>query len=76
MAKQNIEKITEWQKKNTDRIVIRVQKSRHLPERIQQAIDNGCGDSRQAYIIDAIIEKLERDGIPEIENEDAQEDDE
>ena len=66
MAKQNIEKITAWQKDNTDRIVFRVQKKKHLPDRIQQAMDKR-GMSRQAYIIDAIETALAHDGIPEIE---------
>ena len=63
---QDIKKITQWQKDCTDRIVIRVKKDKRLPELIQQALDSGHGESRQAYIIAAINAALERDGIPPI----------
>lgn len=65
--KQNIKAIEEWNRENTDLIRIRARKKEHLNERIQMAIDKGCGKSRQAYILDAVRKALEADGIPEIE---------
>lgn len=64
MPKQNYAKIREWQGENTDRIQILARKSDHLPERIQQAIDAGKAKSRQSYIIAAVKDALDRDGIP------------
>lgn len=70
-SKQNIKAIEEWNRENTDLIRIRVRKKEHLSERIQMAIDKGCGKSRQAYILDAVRRALEADGIPEIKEEEA-----
>ena len=68
MSKQNYEKINQWKNDKTDRIQILPRKEEFIPARIQAAIDAGKAGSRQAYILEAIREKLERDGIPEIEN--------
>ena len=65
-SKQNIQAISKWQEDNTDLVRIRIRKMEHIPERIQLAIDAGKASSRQAYIINAILAALERDGIPEI----------
>ena len=67
--KQNIKAIEEWNRENTDLIRIRVRKKEHLVERLQLAIDKGCGKSRQAYILEAVRRALEADGIPMIEEE-------
>lgn len=63
MPKQDIHKIRDWQIENTDRIEIKPNKRLHITERIQIAIDNGYPGKRQTYIIEAINEKLNRDGI-------------
>lgn len=70
-SRQNIQAISKWQEEKTDLIRIRVRKEEHLLDRLQMAIDSGKGKSRQAYIIDAILAALERDGIPAIEQETA-----
>ena len=62
--KQDYAKIKAWQTANTDRIEIKPRKELNIPARIQAAIDAGCADSRQEYIIDAISAALDRDGIP------------
>ena len=66
-SKQNTKAIAKWQEDNTDLIRIRTRKAERIPERIQQAVDAGLARSRQAYIIDAVKERLDRDGIPESE---------
>lgn len=70
MAKANIEAIAKWQKEKTDFIRFRVRKENQIPDRVQQAVDAGKAKSRQDYYIKAIMEKLERDGIPFIESAD------
>ena len=64
--KQNTKAIDAWQAEHVEKIVIKPRREKHLSERIQMAIDRGCGKSRQAYIIDAVCKALEADGIPEI----------
>ena len=64
MAKQNLEKIREWQAENVDRIEIKPRKTRAWPDRIAQAGKMGLADSRQEYIIQAVEDRLRRDGIP------------
>lgn len=63
MAKQNYALQNAWKKENTDRIQITPRKDLRLPERIAAAVDAGRAGSRQEYIIGAICERLERDGI-------------
>ena len=70
MGKQNIQAINRWQAENTDLIRIRPRKDDFLIERIQMAVDAGKTKSRQGFIIEAIKEKLEREGIPFIESAD------
>ena len=65
MAKQNYALQNAWKRENTDRIQITPRKQLHLPERIAAAVEAGRAGSRQEYIIGAICERLERDGIPE-----------
>ena len=74
MGKQNIQAINRWQTENTDLIRIRPRKDDHLIERIQRAVESGKTKSRQGFIIEAIKEKLERDGIPMIDGDNTQED--
>lgn len=62
-SKQNIQKISEWQMQNVDRIEIKPNKSLKINERINIALTKGYKGKRQTYIIDAILEKLEKDGI-------------
>lgn len=63
MAKQDYTKINNWKKENTDRIQILPHKDDRLPERIENAINAGKSASRQAYIIEAVKERLEREGF-------------
>lgn len=74
MAKQNIEAIAKWQKENTDFIRFRARKELHLPERAELAVQAGIANSKQDFYIKAILEKLERDGIPMIEDNETRED--
>ncbi len=74
MGKQNIQAINRWQTENTDLIRIRPRKDDHLIERIQMAVEAGKTKSRQGFIIEAIKEKLERDGIPMIDSDNVKED--
>lgn len=62
--KQNIKAIDDWQSANVERILIKPNKRDCLSERIQQAIDAGKAKSRQSYIISAVKDALDRDGIP------------
>lgn len=61
--KQDWKKINEWQKENTERIVIVAPKKDNLTDNIKQAIDAGKATSRQGYIISAIKTALTNDGI-------------
>lgn len=63
--KQDWTKTAAWQAVNVDRIEIKPRKDLHLLDRIAAAVDAGRAGSRQDYIIGAICERLERDGIPE-----------
>lgn len=67
MAKQNLQKIAEWQKENTDFIAFRARKELCIPDRIQRAVAAGKASSRQEYITKAILAALERDGIADEE---------
>ncbi len=65
-SKQNTKAIDVWNKANTDMIRVRARKEERLNERIQLAIDRGIAKSRQAYILNAVRNALEKDGIPEL----------
>ena len=72
--KQNTKAIDAWNRANTDLIRIRARKTERKNERIQMAIDKGCGKRRQAYILNAVRKALEADGIPMLgEMEDGEE---
>lgn len=66
-SKQNTQRIDAWQAEKIDRMTIKPRKELRLPERIQNAVEKGCASSRQEYIVKAVLEALERDGIPEPE---------
>lgn len=56
---------SDWQKKNTTMIGIRIQNATGIPEALEYALVDS-GKTKNAYIIDAIREKLEREGyLPE-----------
>lgn len=71
MAKQDAKKINAWKAANITRLNIEVRKDSGILERIQAAVDAGVAKSRQAYIVEAIRAALDRDGIPEVEQEEA-----
>lgn len=54
-----------WKAEHTTWVSIRIQNSSGIPDALTNALQ-GAGKSRNAYIIDAIREKLIRDGyMPE-----------
>ena len=69
VAKQDAKKINEWKAANITRLNIEVRKDSGILERVQEAVNLGKAKSRQAYIVKAICDALERDGIPEIEED-------
>ncbi len=71
--KQDTKAIDAWQAEHVERIIIKPRKSEHFSERIQMAIEKGCGKSRQGYILEAVRKALEADGIPEIRDEEESE---
>ncbi len=70
MPKQDAGKIRAWKIKEIDRITIEPRKLLQIPARIAAAVEAGRAASRQDYIIRAITEALDRDGIPEAEQMD------
>ena len=63
MAKANIEKINQWKAANITRINLEIRNDTGMMEAIQSAVSAGCARSRQAYILNAVREALERDGF-------------
>ena len=63
--KQDTKAIAAWAKENTDLIQFRARKHEHLPERVQEAVDQGFAKSRQAYMLEAIRKALAENGVPE-----------
>ena len=61
---QNIKRIAEWKKANTERIVLESRKDERLNERLLAAIAAGKASSTQGYIPPAVKEALARDGFP------------
>lgn len=64
MAKQDNSRILRWKAENVIRIPLEVRKDSHIIDRLQRAVSVGKAKSRQDYIVTAIVEKLDRDGIP------------
>ena len=64
VSKDQIEKIAQYQKANNEQILIKPRREDRISERIQILIDAKKTPSKQAYIIQAIKNQLERDGIP------------
>lgn len=54
-------KQNEWQKQNTTMIGVRIQNASGIPDALEYALIDS-GKTKNAYIIEAIREKLERDG--------------
>ena len=54
-----------YRAKSLDRIEVQARKELRFPDRIAAAVEAGRAASRQDYIIRAISEALDRDGIPE-----------
>lgn len=52
-----------YAKNNLDRIIIQAQKTINLPGRLKMAVEAGKAPSRQAYIINALISHLKKDGL-------------
>lgn len=67
--KQNTKVIDEWKKEHTDLVRLRPRKEERIIERVQMAVEKGCGKSRQAHMLEAIKKALENDGIPELKDE-------
>lgn len=53
----------ELNRQTRDNILIQPRKDAELPRKIAEAIAAGKAASRTEYIVTAILEKLERDGI-------------
>ena len=64
VSKEQIEKITQYQKTNNEQILIKPRKEDRISERIQILIDAKKTSSKQAYIIQAVKNQLELDGVP------------
>ena len=64
VSKEQIEKIAKYQKTNNEQILIKPRKEDRISERIQILIDAKKTSSKQAYIIQAVKNQLELDGIP------------
>ncbi|MBR1820560.1 MAG: hypothetical protein IJ769_02945 [Clostridia bacterium] len=75
-SKQSSKASSKWQANNVDRIVVKPRKRERLAERIQIAVDRGLAKSRQAYILNAVMARLEADGIPKVEQNEIQNSDE
>ena len=64
VSKEQIEKIAQYQKTNNEQILIKPRKEDRISERIQIPIDAKKASSKQAYIIQAVKNQLEADGVP------------
>ena len=67
-AKKQRDKIAEYQKANNEQILIKPRREDRISERIQVLIDAKKTTSKQAYIIQAVKNQLERDGVPNAED--------
>ena len=64
VSKEQIEKIAQYQKANNEQILIKPRKEDRISERIQILIEAKKASSKQAYIIQAVKNQLEADGLP------------
>ena len=67
-SKKQMDKIAEYQKANNEQILIKPRREDRISERIQVLIDAKKTTSKQAYIIQAAKNQLERDGVPNAED--------
>ncbi len=67
-SKKQMDKIAEYQKANNEQILIKPRREDRISERIQVLIDAKKTTSKQAYIIQAVKNQLERDGVPNAED--------
>ena len=67
-SKKQMDKIAEYQKANNEQILIKQRREDRISERIQVLIDAKKTTSKQAYIIQAVKNQLERDGVPNAED--------
>ena len=67
-SKKQMDKIAEYQKANNEQILIKPRREDMISERIQVLIDAKKTTSKQAYIIQAVKNQLERDGVPNAED--------
>ena len=63
-TKKQIDRISEYQKANNEQILIKPRREDRISERIQVLIEQGKTASKQAYIIQAVKNQLEADGLP------------
>lgn len=63
-TKKQIDRISEYQKANNEQILIKPRKADRISERIQVLIERGKTTSKQAYIIQAVKDQLDADGVP------------
>ena len=61
MPKKQTEYSAKWQADNIEQILIKPNLKYRLSERIQEQIEKGCAKSRQDYIIQAVLSRLEQD---------------
>lgn len=55
--------IRDWKKANTEKKLLEMPKELCIQARIKTAIQNGKDTSIQSYMINAILQRLERDGF-------------
>ena len=67
-SKKQMDKIAEYQKANNEQILIKPRREDRISERIQVLIDAKKTTSKQAYILQAVKNQLERDGVPNAED--------
>lgn len=63
-SKKQMDRIAEYQKINNEQILIKPRKEDRISERIQVLIEQGKATSKQKYIIQAVKNQLEADGLP------------
>ena len=64
VTKKQIDKIAEYQKANNEQILIKPRREDRISERIQVLVEQGRATSKQAYIIQAVKNQLDADGVP------------